>query len=103
MMTSGFSPLRAMRLLMITLEVMIALGFGARVLSLLRSPAWTDAEGRAYAVFIYVQILSFPLLVVLVLCGLLFSPTRRFALRGLGRSLIYLFVAFVIAIFIPIS
>jgi hypothetical protein len=94
----GFSLCRATRLLIFALEALIIATLVGRLLGYLRPSAWNGFEGRVYGVLMFSLIYSFPLLVLLEVCSLPFSATRRFALWGLARSLSYVVALFAIVV-----
>src|SRR4051794_3114887 len=95
---SGFLLWRATRLLIFALEALIVATLVGRLLGYLRPFAWSGFEGRMYSVLMFSLIYSFPLLVLLEVCSLPFSSTRRFAVKGLARSLCYVVALFAIVL-----
>ena len=100
MIAWGFSISRATRLLILALEGLTVVTLFVRLLAYLHEPAWPSIESRILGVLLFSLVYAFPLLVLLQVCSLIFTSIRRFALRGLARSVSYVVAFFaIVAIF----
>jgi hypothetical protein len=93
MMTSEFSLSRAIRLLLITLEIVIVV---ALVVRAAQYPLLTPSRMRMQGVLTNLLFVSLALLVLLQI-GCLFSPMRRLVLFSLVRLFVYALVLIGIA------
>jgi hypothetical protein len=96
--------LRATRLLGIALEIFIIGALLARAVYAFGWPSletWWDLVSKAYQISTGTLLLFWPTVVLLQL-GCLLSSIRRPAVRGLRRSVIYVFLWIGISICIPI-